>query len=244
MNLRQKGWPRSATSTTLFLVLLLFAGCRSESELPRIDGTAPETVISSTPPFPTKEPERYRATRTITVVTGGESLVTTTSIARDGAMRRYESDTASKKVAYLDVPEGRFVLLVDDKVYADLETGSDLPSSQDEEISPERLLHGDASQTSYEKIGTETVAGRKTNKYRVLVNSSSSGNVTLSETLIWIDETLNMPIRSETRSPDLTRTTMELSNIDLDVDKGVFQVPEDYKKIAFDELRKRLINPD
>jgi hypothetical protein len=49
-----------------------------------------------------------------------------------------------------------------------------------------------------------------------------------------------MPIRSETTSPDGTRITMELSNVTRDVDKRIFQVPDDYEKIAFAELRKRL----
>jgi hypothetical protein len=49
-----------------------------------------------------------------------------------------------------------------------------------------------------------------------------------------------MPVRSETKSADGTRVTMELSEIKLDVDKTVFRVPEDYKKLTFTELRKRL----
>jgi hypothetical protein len=245
MSLRPKGWSRTAALAKLLFVLLLFVGCRSESELPRIDGIASEPVISSTPPFQSKEPERYQATRTVTIVTaGGERVVTKTSIARDGTMRRNESETVSKRVVYLDVPEGRFALLVDGKVYADL-AESDLPASDNEEISPERLLHSEAgSNTSYQKMGTETVGGRSANKYRVVVNSSNAGNVTLSETLIWIDEVWNMPIRSETTSPDGTRITMELSEISPDVVRTVFQVPGDYKKITFAELRKRLSNPE
>jgi hypothetical protein len=245
MSLRPRGWLRRVTPAKLLFVVLLFVGCRAESELPRIDDTTPETVISSTPPFQTKEPERYQATRTVTIVTaGGERVVTKTSMARDGAMRRNESETVSKRVAYLDVPEGRFALLVDGKVYADL-AESDLPSSENEEISPERLLHSEAgSNTSYQKLGTEVVGGRRANKYRVVVNSSNGGNVTLSETLIWIDEVLNMPIRSETTSSEGTRITMELTEISPDVVRTVFQVPGDYKKITFAELRKRLSNPD
>jgi hypothetical protein len=242
---KRKGWPRRSTPTKLLLVLLLFVGCRSESELPRIDGIAPETVISSTPPFQTKEPELYQATRTVTIVTAtGERVVTKTLIARDGAMRRNESETVSKRVAYLELPEATFALLVNEKLYADLGAERD-SGEEDEEISPERLLHGEAgSNTSYQKMGTETVGGRKANKYRVVVNSSNPGSVTLSETLIWIDEVLNMPIRSETTSSEGTRITMELSDISPHVERNVFEVPGDYKKITFAELRKRLTNPD
>jgi hypothetical protein len=49
-----------------------------------------------------------------------------------------------------------------------------------------------------------------------------------------------MPIKSETISPDGTRVTMELSNVNLNVDSGMFQVPNDYEKVAINDLRRRL----
>lgn len=220
----------------LCAILLLFAGCRSQNE-PAI--TAPsEPVISSTPPFQTKEPERYSATRTITIVTAeGKTVVTKTSIARDGDMRR---EGSGEKIVTLDLPDGRFILLPDDKVYADLATENNL-TNDEEEISPERLLHEEATNTSYQKIGTELINGRNSTKYRIVVNSSTPESVSLSETLIWIDEALNMPIRSETASKG-TKITMELSDVALAVDKRVFQIPDEYRKVTFNELRKRLRN--
>ena len=239
------GWPRRATPTKCHVILLLslvplFAGCRSQNEPSTTPIVSSETVVSSTPPFQTKEPERYSATRITTIVTAdGRTVVTKSSIARDGEMRRNESETVSKSVAYLDVPEGRFVLLPDEKVYADLAAATDL-DTVGEDISPEGLLHGDVTHTSYQKIGTELVGGRNTDKYRIVVNSSTRGNVSLSETFIWIDGSLSMPIKSETTSADGTKITMELSNVSLDVESEVFQIPGDYKKIAFSDLRKRL----
>ncbi len=112
------------------------------------------------------------------------------------------------------------------------------------DTSPEALLHADAVTTSYQKLGAETIGGRNTSKYRVVVNTSAAGNVSLSETLIWIDETLKMPVRSEATSPDGTRVTTELAGIALDVEKSLFQVPADYEKIAFSELRKRFRKQD
>jgi outer membrane lipoprotein-sorting protein len=155
-------------------------------------------------------------------------------------MRRHDSQTVAKRVAYLYLPTGRFVLLLDEKVYADLAEQIESPMSEDEEVTPERLLHAEGGTTTYQNLGKELVAGRNSNKYKTVVNSSSAGNVSHSETLIWIDETLNMPIKSETTSTDGTRITMELSNVTRDVDKSIFQVPNDYEKIAFTEFRKRL----
>ena len=241
----ENGRPQSATPTRytlcFLLVLLCVTACRTQNEPVATDGTAADTSVSSTPPFQTKEPERYQATRTITIVTpDGKTVVTKTTVARDGDMRRHESETLSKKVAYLDLPEGRFVLLLNEKVYANVGEEIESATSEDEEITPERLLHADGGTTTYQNLGKEVVGGRSSNKYKTVVNSSSAGNVSHSETLIWIDETLNMPIKSETTSPDGTRITMELSEVTRDVDKRIFQVPNDYEKIAFTEFRKRL----
>lgn len=227
--------------TRLLLVALLFlTGCKAERE-PPVNSGASEVTVSNTPPFQTKEPERYQAIRTITITTpDGETLVRTNSVARDGNRRRHESETLSKRVVYLDLPEGKFVLLPDEKIFADAAAETAAPASEDDEITPERFLHDDASTTSYQNLGRESVSGRNANKYRTVVNSSSPGNVTESETLIWIDEDLNIPVRSETTSKDGTRVTIELLNVSLEVDMSLFQVPNDYDKIAFDELRKRL----
>lgn len=219
-------------------LLLVVASCSSQSNRPATSNASTETVVSSTPPFQTKEPERYRAKRTITSVTAeGKTTITTISIARDGETRRTESEVASRTLVFLSLPEGPFVLLPDEKIYASVSGDSDLGTAEEGEISPEKLLHVDDVKSSYQKLGNEVIGGRNTNKYRVVVNSSSAASVTPSETLIWIDEALGMPIRSETKSSDGAHVTMELSEIALDVDKRLFEVPDDYKKVSFTELR-------
>ena len=235
MTLRRK---RAAALMTVSV--LVFASCRSQSESITTSGNqSSDTVVSSTPPFQTKEPERYRAVRTITTVNAaGDTLVTKSSVARAGELRRHESES----VVYLDVPEGKFVLLPREKVYTDLTENRTITTDEDE-ASPERLLHEDSERTSYQKLGTEVIAGRNANKYRIVVNSSTAANVSQSETVMWIDEALQMPIKSETKSADGTRVTMEVSEIKLDADNDLFKVPEGYKKVAFSELRKRLTTP-
>jgi len=232
---------RAGAMIAVSVVLLAIASCRSQSSSTTTAGSQPpETVVSSTPPFQTKEPERYHAVRTITTVNAaGETLVTKTIVARDGNIRRHESG----KIVYLDLEEGRFVLLPAEKVYADLTEGSTINADQAEEISPEGLLHEDAESTSYQKLGTEEISGRNTNKYRIVVNNPAAPNVSQSETVMWVDEALQMPVRSETKSAGGTRVTMELSEIKLEADKDLFKVPKDYKKVTFGELRKHLTPP-
>lgn len=226
------------------VVLLAVAACRSQNESLTNTTPSPDTVVSSTPPFQTKEPERYRAVRTITAVNAeGQTLVTKTFVARDGESRRNESTVASKTVVYLDVPEGKFVLLPDEKVYADLSDEKTISAEKNEEgleSSPDALLRTDAGGTSYQRLGNEAVGGRNANKYRIVVNSPAPANVSQSETLMWIDETLQMPIKSETKSPDGTRVTMEVSEIKLEVDNDLFKLPNNYQKLPFTELRQRL----
>lgn len=233
---------RKRRLTSLFCTVLVFASCSSQNKSPATNNAPTDAVTSSTPPFQTKEPERYRATRTITTVTAdGKTVVTKSSTTKDGEMRRTEAEVGSSKLVFLNIPDGTFVLLPDEKLYAS--TSSDEPvagSAEDGDLTPEKLLHDDIGSTSYQKLGTESIGGRNTNKYRVVVNNSKAGSVSQVETLIWIDEALGMPIRFESKSPDGKQVTMELSEITLDVDKAVFQIPEDYHKLVLSELLGRL----
>lgn len=221
-------------------VVLLTTACAA-SQREAKESNANKIVVSSTPPFETKEPERYRATRTIAITgASGETTVTKNLIARDGDLRRDESGTGAQQVVYLTLPEGRFVLLPNEKVYA--AATDEPPASDDEssETSPDRLLHAELITPGYQQLGKETVGGKDLQKYRVVVNNSAGENVSAGETLLWFDEKLQMPVRTESRSPNGARTVNELSNVVLDADKTLFQIPKDYEKIEFAKLRERL----
>ena len=221
--------------------ILLVASCRSQTDAPVTNNSSSDTLVSATPPFQTKEPERYRATRKITnTTTDGKTSVTTYAISKDGEFRRIEAEFVSRRLVFVQGPEGKFILVPDEKVYMDQAEGAVPAQPFEDESSPERLLHTDSETSSYQKLGTEVISGRKTNKYRVVVNESSAANVSSSETLIWIDEALGMPIRSETKSSDGSRSAMELSELSLEVDKKLFQVPADYKKVPFAEISRYL----
>jgi outer membrane lipoprotein-sorting protein len=240
---KQRGARQSLILIAMGLAFL--SSCRSKSNQSSAEPSTADQVVSSIPPFQTKEPERYKALRTITLRNAGEIIVTRTLIAKDGNRRRDEYGTGTtEKIVYLDLPDGRFILLPAAKLYADVGREAATRDSQDqkdgsEASSPDLLLNADRIETKYQRLGRETINGRDTSKYRVLVNTSAPGNVSTGESLIWIDETLGMPVKSETVTAG-NRTTMELSEIVLDVDKGVFQIPEDYKKVAAVAIRERL----
>jgi len=200
-----------------------------------------DLIVSSTPPFQTKEPQHYQAVRTITFSdSSGSAITQKTTIVRSEIFRREETENnGSATVVFLESDKGRFVLLPEQKIYSEITDASPIDPTEFES-SPERLLHPDAVSTSYQKLGSETVSGRNTTKYRVAVNTATGSNVTPSDTLIWIDESLGMPVKSETTAGDGSHVTMELSNIVLEVDKNLFQIPGDYVKVNPTALRQRL----
>lgn len=195
-------------------------------------------VASSVPPFATKEPERYQATRVVTSSAdagGGESR---TLIARDGERRReeYEAD-AGERIAYLQLPEGSYVLLPAKKLYAELKTETDggaHAARVPPDFSPEKLLNEARPETLYERLGEESLNGRATVKYRVTVRGQKNGGVT-SESLVWVDEGFGMPVKTETTSPG-AKVTMELRDIKETIDAGLLELPADYKRVAAAEL--------
>lgn len=232
---------RALLSFSVAVVLLFTVSC-SQSQTTTPEANVNDTVISATPPFQTKEPERYSALRTITTVSvTGETEVTQNRIARDGEKRRDEREVDGLKVVYLELKEGSFVLLPDQKQFADLsESAPQAGREDDPEILADLMLHSDPKASTYQRIGTETIRGRDTQKYRVVVNTSSNANVSLSETVMWIDDALQMPIKSELKSSSGALSTIELSEISVDVEPSLFVLPKDYEKIPFAELLKRL----
>lgn len=232
---------RVVPSFLVSVVLLFTVSCAQPQR--SVPAKSTEPVVSSTPPFQTKEPERYRATRSITTVTAsGETIVNKNRIARDGELRRDEQESEALHVVYLNLRDGMsVVLLPEERVFADFgDLSEEIARVEEPENLPERLLHAAPKGTTYQHVGAETIAGRSTQKYRVVVNSSTDPNVSVSETVIWVDDALQMPIKSETKSSNGARITMELSEIVLDADLSLFRIPEGYKKISVDELGKRL----
>lgn len=241
----------------LLTLLLATASCK-KSEVGgnqnAADGNASDAAgeTSSTPPFATKEPERYQAMRIITSSEGGETTMqgaagNRTLIARDGDRRRedYES-VAGEKVSYLQLPEGIYVLLPAKKLYAQVnpETGGlgdDRAENVPPDFSPDKLLNERRPESRYEKLGAETLNGRSTTKYRVTVRGQTGAAIRVTtESVVWVDESLGMPIKTETTSTGEAGSwatfTMELRDIKDTVDAGMFELPTDYRKVEAREL--------
>lgn len=111
-------------------------------------------------------------------------------------------------------------------------------------VSADLVLNAEPAAAKYEKLGNEIFEGRTTTKYRVVMARRPDAIVMNDETLIWIDEALGIPVRSETISGAVTypvKVTMELKDIKLEVDERLFALPVNYRKVEapliFDLMR-------
>jgi hypothetical protein len=250
------------TVPLLLLTLLLTTASCKKSEVTRSENAANNNAsggasgTSSTPPFATKEPERYQAVRVITTSEGTESNAqgtlepgSRTFIARDGERRRedYEAE-AGEKISYLQLPEGNYVLLPSKKLYAELKPGgnageTDRAASVPPDFSPDKLLNEMRPESRYENLGPEALNGRSTVKYRVTVmGKTGASREVATESLVWVDELLGMPVKTETTSRGgaaantIARVVMELRDIKETIDTGMFDLPSDYRRVEMKEL--------
>ena len=238
-------------------IVLTCAACRRRAAESNANGnsanaSANADEMRATPPFPTREPARYQATRIVSSSPGqqaaniqGSSTPTTqqTFIARDGEKRREEMEMLpGVRVTYLQLSSGRYVLYPEKKLYAEMRldggggaasTSQSVPS----DFGPDKLVKGAHIAARYEKLGTEEVNGRMTTKYRV-TGPQEEG----SETIVWADESLGMPVKFESTSKDGAKYSMELRDIKQEVDAALFELPKDYQKVEHKELISNL-NP-
>lgn len=230
----------------LIAAMLVSQGCQSWQGSRKSQSPGTEIIDATVPPFTTKEPERYQAVRITTTSESAnaaspppETRTVRVFVARDGDRRREEyEDARGALIVYLENVQGRFILLPSSKMYASLNTGAaptnslNLPNDAGE-ISADRLLHESHSEARYQKLGVDNLDGRIATKYRVTRMGSGDQSGTESETLIWIDESLGMPIKSETTFTldHYSKVLMELKSISLNVDEELFELPADFKKV-------------
>ena len=230
---------------------LILPGCRGPQGPPHSDlGPASSgNSTFTTPPFSTKEPDRYRAIRVTSFTTPGSENSNEVLIARDGQSRREEyAGGAMGQIVYLEIPSGNFILLPARKQYADLNTLNNAPISTDRPdrserpaddpplLSPDQLLNESHPSATYEKLGNESLSGRTTTKYRVVV---LNGTATSNETLIWVDDALGMPVKSETittSNGQSAKVTTELRDVSFELDESLFSWPSDYKRVEAEHI--------
>jgi hypothetical protein len=206
----------------------------------------------TTPPFSTKEPERYQWTRVITGIIATDkgaanepAVSQSVFMARDGDRRREDYEILQGvKLTVLRLPEGSYTLYPAKKMYAEM-GGSQSGAAQTvpPDFSADKLVNASRTAARYEKLGTEELMGRMTTKYRVTSGGAQQGETV--ETIIWIDESLGMPIKSEsiTRSEAAgeSKYTVEYRDIKLETDPSLFSLPKDYRKVSQEEIQRETL---
>jgi hypothetical protein len=252
---------------TLFLITCLLAfllsgvACKRTAEnnangnASNANASAATDDTSSTPPFQTKEPERYQATMITSGSLGGQAasipgLSSLTNqqmlVARDGEKRRVETEMfPGVKITYLQLAGARYLLYPAKKLYAEIKLdGSDASVNPAQgvpsDFAPDKLVKGATTGAKYEKLGTEEVNGRTTTKYRVTGGSGDESQQN-TETIIWVDESLGMPIKSESTSTSGAKYSMELRDIKQEVDATLFELPKDYQKVEHKDILSKIL---
>lgn len=205
-------------------ILLLFQACSLwPSDSPNANAAIAEP--SSELPFSTKEPEIFQADFVRSV--GG--LETRSFYARKG--NRWRFDTFTGGTPSRSIISGDKLSYVDhaSRSYAETPTGA-FPAPVPDFISDlTNSLLRQGEHSKFETVGTEGDIVT----YRVLIEGQKGEN------LIRYDKTLGMIVRQELRSADGGEEFIfELRNVKLEVDEGLFAVPQGFRKIAWDEFKK------
>jgi outer membrane lipoprotein-sorting protein len=259
---------KRASAAFIALLLLTLVVSAASCKRREVAGNANDNAASAssktsetntTPPFSTKEPERYQARMVMkgslgegSNIPGMSELATTEMlITRDGERRRVDTEIfRGLKVTYLQTPSGRYVLVPAKQIYTEFNLngagGADASAKgMTPDFSPDKLLNQTMGGASYEKLGAEEVGGRATQKYRVTTTGKTGdAKAVTTESLIWIDEALGMPVKSESTSAggphNGAKYSMELRDIKLDIDQSLFELPPGYKKVDDKEFSRQI----
>lgn len=255
------GLRRLRLALLAFLVLTM-AWAGASCKRARVEQSADSNAQASgtddtqmTPPFPTREPERYQWTRVITGTvaddksSGGPADPQEVFMARDGDKRREDFEILrGVKLTVLQLPEGTYTLYPAKKMYAEIGTASagspDAQRAVPQDFSADKLVNASRVGARYERLGTEEVLGRATTKYRVTARGAEGAPAT--EMLIWVDESLGMPIKSESTTKSEaageSKYTVEYRDIKLETDPSLFILPRDYRKVTQEEIKREMLS--
>jgi outer membrane lipoprotein-sorting protein len=201
-------------------------------------------------PFQSKEPEKYQAKIVFAFKwdeSNAESIEQTTFVARDGLNRRLDFEIGDKRqISRLETADGkRFLLVPQRKIYAEISEGAseNLIGAAPEEYSLAHLFYAKPPEAKFQKIGAETINGKQLTKYLVDFGAVRQSENAKTETAVWVDENLGLPVRTEIsaivdQKPSGAKSLAELRDFKSDPDAIVFIVPADYRRVSVKELQE------
>lgn len=186
-------------------------------------------------PFASKEPDVYQAEIVLTNYSSGEKSERKIFTARNGAKIRCDYEN---EISFLQTSENeKFLINKDKKIYAETRTNSGVSNetgSALKDFLTTEWLNVKPGAT-FEKLGAEN----NLTKYRMRLRDAPNAN---SETLIYIDENLKIPVKQEFFAANGEQKflvfSMEMRNLKLEADDKLFELPKDFRKVSLNEFQK------
>jgi hypothetical protein len=228
------------THTKLLIIIIVAANLFSACSFWRGNSAGQATTnpigeLESTIPFETKEPETYQCEIVVTTFLNGEKSERIVKAARNGIKTRYDYPNG---VSFLQVSENeKYIIQNEAEIYVK-SSNIGRETSQPRETLKDFLTTNwlnERRDSKYENLGTD---GALT-KYRVVLDESTS-----SEILIFVDETLKLPVKQEYFTIDGDQKTLVssvgLNNFQLTSDQTVFEIPKNFKIVSLNEFQENL----
>ena len=252
-------WQKIPLGAIIFLSLLSFS-CQQKSADANLKLDQPQNVEAPTedtttqPPFATKEPEKYSAKIVFAFrydEAASNFIEQTYFVARDGANRRLDFESGDKQIASIQTADGKqFLVLLKQKVWVELNAASEkndikMLTNQPDEFSLEHFLSAKPVGATFTPIGKEEILNRQTTKYKLDFGPVADAGNVRTETFVWADETLGLPIRTEVDAiengaPTGAKNIVELREIKTETEPQIFTIPAGFRKITFQEARQIL----
>jgi outer membrane lipoprotein-sorting protein len=188
--------------------------------------------LKSEIPFSTREPENFQVEIVITAG-GAENKIFT---ARSGNSRRFDYDSGAKnQVSFLQTDKN-YLMLPGKKIYTENVPDGFAASENWTDFLTVEWLNA-KTDVKFSSEGKENNLA----KYRAVFGEAENAK---SESLIFIDENANLPVRQEFYSVSGEQKTLtmtvELKNLKFEAEAELFAVPKDYKKVSNEEFRSVL----
>lgn len=219
-----------------FLVLTLFSACgwwqKAETQTPSQTSFVAEEIKNGFP-FTTNEPEQFQ---TEFVVSTGDK-VEKTFVSRVGEKRRSDYHYGQKnQISVVQTADNKhFLMFIDKKVYAETSKNTTFETAENpfDFLTTEWL--NQKTESKFESLGAENNA----KKYRVTLDDSQ-----IAESIIWIDEVLNLPVKQEFYSINgeqkILGFTFEMKNFSTEVDAVLFEIPKEFRKVSIEDFHRIL----
>ncbi len=252
-------WPEIPLGTIIFLSLLSFS-CQQKptdanvrpASTPNVE--TPTEDIPGQPPFATKEPDKYSAKIVFAFrydEAASNFVEQTYFVARDGSNRRLDFEAGDKQISSIQRADGKQILLLSkQKVWVELNAAPDkndlkMLTNQPDDFSLTHFLSAKPVGATFSAVGKEEVLNRQTTKYQLDFGPVTTAENIRTETFVWADESLGLPIRTEidaieNGAPTGAQNIVELREIKTEVEPQIFDVPAGFRKITTQEARQIL----